>query len=169
MATRGFFVGLLLHSSYASCQDLTSNSLTVGKICPLEVGVTVGKPAYDIVPYGGHKAKNGAKENTWDDSEDEELRISEDDIVPPVSLILFLKGTTIAPQSRPSRCKTASFIENQFRTSTRQRLTLFVEEAQIHLYQHTSERIRWIRLQEGEDVGRPPCSRQEGHGRDGLR
>jgi hypothetical protein len=66
--------------------------------------VAVGKPPFEVVPYGGHKAKNGMKENTWDESDDDESRSSEEDDVPKVSATGFLRPSVIF-QRPPSQKK----------------------------------------------------------------
>jgi hypothetical protein len=57
--------------------------------------VAVGKPPFKVVPYGGHKAKNGLKENTWDESDDDESRTSEEDDLPKVSANAFSRSSII--------------------------------------------------------------------------
>jgi hypothetical protein len=71
------------------------------------VGIAVGGPPYDVVPYGGHKAKHGAKLNTWDESDEEESGSSEEEIVPKVSATVVNKAL-LTPQSPPSGHKVTS-------------------------------------------------------------
>jgi hypothetical protein len=61
-----------------------------------------------VVPYGGQKAKHGAKVNTWDESDEEESRSSEEEIVPKVGATVLNKAV-LTPQSPPSGHKVTSF------------------------------------------------------------
>jgi hypothetical protein len=71
-------------------------------ILPLAVNVAVGKPEYEDVPYGGHKAKNGMNVNTWDESDDDASRTPEGDVAPKVSATALSKSS-ITSQSPPGR------------------------------------------------------------------
>jgi hypothetical protein len=52
-----------------------------------DVGVAVGKPPFEDAPYGDDKAKDGmVQKNTWDESDEEDFRSSEEDVIPRVSL-----------------------------------------------------------------------------------
>jgi len=81
--------------------------------------VAVGKPPFEVVPYGGHKAKNGMKENTWDESDDDESRTSEEDDVPKVSATAISRSSIIF-QSPPSQQKCTA-LEIQSRSLDRGR------------------------------------------------
>lgn len=72
------------------------------------MGIAVGGPPYDVVPYGGQKAKHGAKLNTWDESDEEESRSSEEEIVQKVSATVFNRAL-LTSQSPPSGHKFTSF------------------------------------------------------------
>lgn len=72
-----------MYSSRLSHPGLTDGVQTLS-----DVGIPVGRPPFEIVPYGGHKVKGGANANTWDESDEEDLESSEDEArisVPQVS------------------------------------------------------------------------------------
>jgi hypothetical protein len=74
------------------------------------VSVPVGKPPFELVPYGGYKAKNGTRENTWDESDEEGSQESEDEVIPKVCSALLGFNPNTGVSSHHQHLSTGSCI-----------------------------------------------------------
>lgn len=104
------------------------------------MSVPVGKPPFELVPYGGYKAKNGTRENTWDESDEEGSQEPEDEVIPKVCSALL--GFISIPQCLP----TLNIFPPALVFSPCA-LTLPLtsnEEAQSTCQQSTSKWIQWV-------------------------
>lgn len=127
------------------CSSPSSHSgLTDGVQTLLDVGIPVGKPPFEIVPYGGHRVKGGANVNTWDESDEEDLESSEEEASISVSRVSErLHSNCVSAAQGPPRgsvCILHGHAIHQFRTF----LTDFIAEAQVASGHLTSERLQRI-------------------------